>query len=238
MKKNTDPKKIGRPAGAAKVTLNTSILPATYAALEAKPSKPSGPVRGSLSGRCSTGITLNPNEIPPPMSNPTTRYRCTYAFDVPYYADFHLPAGSQEEAERIAARLLESGQLAEILDGHAEKCWDNACNERVFSSDEATVMEIYERLEDIAKSSKVKLPGDWATPPPAEPAAIGLMRGVLVAQLALWDALKALEKHAQLDIPSMEATKWAVDYKDARAVESAPADEIARIYASIISGVR
>jgi len=62
------------------------------------------------------------------------KFLCSYAYDVPCYADFYVEAASAEAAEKLIREKLESGALSGVA---GEPCWENAGNDRVFVSGEA-----------------------------------------------------------------------------------------------------
>ena len=63
------------------------------------------------------------------------RFLCSYAYDVPCYADFYVEAVSEEAAEKLIQEKLEAGAFSGVV---GSPCWENAGeNERVFVSSEA-----------------------------------------------------------------------------------------------------
>jgi hypothetical protein len=61
------------------------------------------------------------------------KYKMSYAYDVPHYADFVLEAATEEEAEALANKRLEAGGFNNVIgvsSGGPEE-------ERVFSAGEA-----------------------------------------------------------------------------------------------------
>ena len=63
------------------------------------------------------------------------RFLCSYAYDVPCYADFYVEAASEEAAEKLIQEKLEAGAFSGVV---GNPCWENAGeNERVFLSGEA-----------------------------------------------------------------------------------------------------
>jgi hypothetical protein len=63
------------------------------------------------------------------------RFLCSYAYDVPCYADFYVEADSEEAAEKLIQEKLEAGAFSGAV---GDPCWENAGeNERVFVSSEA-----------------------------------------------------------------------------------------------------
>ena len=62
------------------------------------------------------------------------KYLCSYAHDVPCYADFYVEAKSEEAAEKLIQERLESGAFSGVS---GNPCWENAGNDRVFVSGEA-----------------------------------------------------------------------------------------------------
>ena len=64
------------------------------------------------------------------------KFVCSYAYDVPCFADFVVEAKSERAALRLIRKALREGKFANI---HAEPCWENGpSNERVFIQGEAT----------------------------------------------------------------------------------------------------
>lgn len=63
------------------------------------------------------------------------RFLCSYAYDVPCYADFYVEAENEEAAEKLIQEKLEAGAFSGVV---GSPCWENAGeNERVFLSSEA-----------------------------------------------------------------------------------------------------
>lgn len=62
-------------------------------------------------------------------------WNLSYAYDVPHYADFVVEAETEEQAEAIAKAALEAGRFSAVS---GDACYDNLCNERVFTSGPAT----------------------------------------------------------------------------------------------------
>jgi hypothetical protein len=63
------------------------------------------------------------------------KFLCSYAYDVPCYADFYVEADSEEAAEKLIQEKLEAGAFSAVV---GRPCWENAGeNERVFVSGEA-----------------------------------------------------------------------------------------------------
>ncbi|MFZ3376222.1 MAG: hypothetical protein WA183_11775 [Chthoniobacterales bacterium] len=63
------------------------------------------------------------------------KFFCSYAYDVPCYADFYVEADSEEAAEKLIQEKLEAGAFSGVV---GNPCWENAGeNERVFVSSEA-----------------------------------------------------------------------------------------------------
>jgi hypothetical protein len=63
------------------------------------------------------------------------KFLCSYAYDVPCYADFYVEADTEEAAEKLIQEKLESGAFSGVA---GNPCWENAGdNERVFVSGEA-----------------------------------------------------------------------------------------------------
>lgn len=155
------------------------------------------------------------------MHAPDTKpaWKLSYAFDLPYYADFVIDADTEAEAERIAQALLDAGTLPEIMDGHAQACWDNACNERVFTSGPDDEDEETDRLPYYAKLNQIKLPEDWQTPPAAAPA-------------PAMDPDKRLARIAQL-LTALEMAVPAVEYYHEH--EGAP-ETLATVRAALTEG--
>lgn len=63
------------------------------------------------------------------------KFLCSYAYDVPVYADFYVEADSEAAARKIIQQKLKAGLFSSVT---GEACWENAGeNERVFVSGEA-----------------------------------------------------------------------------------------------------
>lgn len=63
------------------------------------------------------------------------KFLCSYAYDVPCYADFYVEADSEEAAEKLIQEKLEAGVFSGVV---GRPCWENAGEiERVFVSSEA-----------------------------------------------------------------------------------------------------
>jgi len=63
------------------------------------------------------------------------KFLCSYAYDVPCYADFYVEADSEEAAEKLVQKKLKAGAFSGVT---GEPFWENAGdNERVFVSGEA-----------------------------------------------------------------------------------------------------
>jgi hypothetical protein len=63
------------------------------------------------------------------------KFLCSYAYDVPCYADFWVEAPDEAAAEKLIQEKLEGGAFSGIV---GSPCWENAGeNERVFVSGEA-----------------------------------------------------------------------------------------------------
>jgi hypothetical protein len=63
------------------------------------------------------------------------KYFMSYAYDIPFYADFVVEAESEEAAEAIAEQALKDGKFSNVS---GTPFYDNLDNERVFSSGVAT----------------------------------------------------------------------------------------------------
>ena len=64
------------------------------------------------------------------------KFVCSYAYDVPCFADFVVEAKSERAALRLIQQALRDGKFANVT---AEPCWENGpSNERVFVQGEAT----------------------------------------------------------------------------------------------------
>ncbi len=99
----------------------------------------------------------------------TKIWQLSYAFDVPHYADFTIRAETEDQAERIANALLVSGHIQSIFDNHVSACFENASEERIFSTGEGTEEDHeYLNLIDAAAREKVELPDGWINPPEVE----------------------------------------------------------------------
>ena len=53
----------------------------------------------------------------------------SFAYDIPYYADFKVEAVSELAAMRKMRKALREGRFKNV---QGEQCWDNICSERVF----------------------------------------------------------------------------------------------------------
>jgi hypothetical protein len=62
------------------------------------------------------------------------KFLCSYAYDVPCYADFCVEAESEQAAKKLINEKLESGAFSGVS---GEPCWENAGNDRAFVSGEA-----------------------------------------------------------------------------------------------------
>ena len=63
------------------------------------------------------------------------KFLCSYAYDVPCYADFYVEADTEEAAEKLIQEKFEAGAFSGVV---GKPCWENAGeNERVFVSGEA-----------------------------------------------------------------------------------------------------
>jgi hypothetical protein len=63
------------------------------------------------------------------------RFLCSYAYDVPCYADFYVEADNEKAAEKLIQEKLEAGAFSGVV---GKPFWENAGeNERVFVSSEA-----------------------------------------------------------------------------------------------------
>jgi hypothetical protein len=63
------------------------------------------------------------------------KFLCSYAYDIPCYADFYVEAENEEAAEKLIQEKLEAGAFSGVV---GNRCWENAGeNERVFASSEA-----------------------------------------------------------------------------------------------------
>jgi len=64
------------------------------------------------------------------------KFCCSYAYDVPCYADFYVEAENEQAAEQLIQRKLESGAFSGVS---GPPFWENAGgNERVFVSGEVS----------------------------------------------------------------------------------------------------
>jgi hypothetical protein len=64
------------------------------------------------------------------------KFFCSYAYDVPCYADFHVEAESEDAAQKLIQEKLESGAFSGVS---GSPFWENAGeNERVFVSGEVS----------------------------------------------------------------------------------------------------
>ena len=63
------------------------------------------------------------------------KFLCSYAYDVPCYADFYVEADTEEAAAQLIQEKFEAGAFSGVV---GKPCWENAGeNERVFVSGEA-----------------------------------------------------------------------------------------------------
>ena len=85
------------------------------------------------------------------------KFFCSYAYDVPCYADFHVEADSEEAAEKLIQEKLEAGAFSGVA---GSPCWENAGeNERVFVSCEAAEDDdVGVSLDDLLAVSGSKAP--------------------------------------------------------------------------------
>ena len=75
------------------------------------------------------------------------KFLCSYAYDVPCYADFYVEADSEEAAEKLIQEKLKSGEFSGVA---GEPCWENAGdNERVFVSGEAVDDDLGVSLDEL-----------------------------------------------------------------------------------------
>ena len=63
------------------------------------------------------------------------KFLCSYAYDVPHYADFWAEAPDEEAAEKLIQEKLEAGAFSGAV---GSPCLENAGNDRVFVSGQAT----------------------------------------------------------------------------------------------------
>lgn len=82
---------------------------------------------------------------------PKKFYKCSYAYDVPHYADFIVEAESEHEAETIIEKALADDKFAGVS-GDSKDSMDD--NHRVFVSGELEEGEqtFDPTLEEITKS--------------------------------------------------------------------------------------
>jgi hypothetical protein len=81
------------------------------------------------------------------------RFLCSYAYDVPCYADFYVEAESEEAAQKLIQEKLEAGAFSGVV---GSPFWENAGeNERVFvSSDAAEDDDVGVSLEELLVGSE------------------------------------------------------------------------------------
>ena len=84
------------------------------------------------------------------------KFACSYAYDVPHYADFVVEAPSREAAKAVIDQALADGRFSPVS---GTAWYENQCNDRVFvhegeADDNYVLSGTMEELDGILPASK------------------------------------------------------------------------------------
>ena len=89
----------------------------------------------------------------PRKSKRLKTFNCSYAYDVPHYAEFSVRASSERQAEAMIKKALKEKRFKNVEGAEA---FANVCHERVFVVDAVSPEFASEPMEQAIKESDAR----------------------------------------------------------------------------------